>query len=62
MDTLSEVRLVGIVLEELLRLPIGGLSRSRIPLTVLLPLILFFLPEDWLLLRGRLFPGTFLGS
>lgn len=23
-----------------------GLSRSRIPLTVLLPLILFFLPED----------------
>ena len=50
-----------------LQLSIGGLSRSLIPLTVLLLLILFFLPEDWPLLQGRsflrrLFPGTFLGS
>ena len=42
-----------IVLVELLKLSIGRLSRSLIPLTVLLPLILFFLPEDWPLLQGR---------
>ena len=42
-----------IVLVELLQLLIGGLSRPPIPLTVLLPLILFFLPEDWPLLPGR---------
>ena len=37
----------------LLKLSIGGLSRSLIPLTVLLPLILLFLLEDWPLLQGR---------
>ena len=35
-----------IVLVDLLKLSIGGLSRSLIPLTILLPLILFILPED----------------
>ena len=43
----------GIVLVELLKLSIGGLSRSLIPLTVLSPPILFFLPDDWPLLQGR---------
>ena len=35
-----------IVLVDLLKLSIGGLSGSLIPLTISLPLILFTLPED----------------